>query len=264
MRIIFIILFQLSAYIAFSQVSDSTATVPKKRVDTIVVYEEPVLVKKTIYIKKQKKKREKESAFYLSTVSTFSTDKDYYDVCPNGDCQDYFNRIKKTTKPYLNTAYELALGYAPSRVYTEIYFSYSIYRDKFNYTDSAGISYSDVNKYRYADLTLSSGYWFNKNHPLSLLLLGGFSMSKLLSASGSTLSKKNADSVVALTRQIDLYDYNYRAMARFKIMYTLSESILAQIGLMYAYDIRSIIKTSDLYIRQRNVFGVSVGLTYHF
>ncbi|MDB5272214.1 MAG: hypothetical protein JWO58_581 [Chitinophagaceae bacterium] len=264
MRIIFIVLLILSARTIFSQVNDSTLIVQKKRVDTIVIYEEPILVKKTIYIKKQKKIREKESDFYLSVLTTFSTDKDYYNVCPNGDCQDYFNSIKKTTRPYINTSYELTLGYAPSRMYTELGFSYSIYRDKFNYTDSSGITYNDVNRYKYGDLSLSSGYWFNKKHPLSFILLGGLSISKLLSATGSTLSKKNVDCVVILTDQVHLYDYNYRALARFKALYSLSKYLFAQVGVMYAYDIRSIIKTSDLYVRQRNIFGISIGLTYRF
>jgi hypothetical protein len=221
-------------------------------------------VRKTIYVNAPPIKAKKK--LLMTVLTGVSTNKDHYNVCPNGDCASYFDVIKQTTKPYINNTYELDLAYASSKhLYTELGISYSIYRDKFKYTDSTNIHYNTINKYQYFDLNISSGYWFNKaKRKISFIVMGGASVSKLLSASGSTLSKEYTGRVVNLTNQVHLYDYNYRALVKVKALYQLTSSIFAQVSLSYSYDIRSIIKTSDLYIRQRNVFGINIGGSYFF
>ncbi|MDB5256329.1 MAG: hypothetical protein JWM14_1024 [Chitinophagaceae bacterium] len=249
---------------SYSQGLDSTGAV-QINTDTVIIIEEPVVVTKTVYVqKKTEKPITKLSAYYLSFNATGSVNKDHYDVCPTGDCEAYFDRLKQTTHPYLNNSYELSLSYSPSSIYTELGLSYSIYRDKFSYTDLNNGNHEDLNKYQYLDINLGSGYWFKKKkRALSLLVLGGISASKLLSASGTTLSKKNSDSIVSLTDQVQLFDYAYRVYAKVKVLYKLSDRWAVQIGIDYAYDLRSI-KTSDIYIRQRNVFGLTAGLMYNF
>ena len=248
--------------ICFAQSEDSLSLITETP-DTIYLYEEPIVVNKTIYVHTFITK--KESPFYLSIMAGISTNKDHYDVCPEEDCKKHLNNVKQTTRPYFNNSYGLTVAYSPQKIHSEVGVFYSVYRDNFKYTDSASIYFNNINKYQYLDINITSGYWFNKGQSkFSFLAKGGISISTLLQASGKTLSKLNTGDVINLTDELSFYKYTYRALADIKTLYKFTDQVFAQLGVYYAYDIRSIISSKDLYTRQRNVFGVSLGLTYHF
>jgi hypothetical protein len=255
-------IFLLLSFTGFSQTSDSLFN-EESNTDTVFVYEEPVMVNKTIYV--QIPAEIKNRKYYLTLLSTLSTGTNFYDVCPDKDCIKHLENIKSTTTTYINNSVGVSFSYSPKKVYTELGISYATYRDKFMYTDSFSITLNKINIYRYLELNLTSGYWlYRAKHKISFLLKGGISVGKLLQSSGYTLSKVNTGKVIGLTDEMHYYDYTYRLIADMASLYKLSDKIYAQVGFSYAYDLRSITKSKDLYTRQRNVFGLSLGLKYNF
>jgi hypothetical protein len=253
--------FALACLYSFFNISNSFSQ------DTI---SEITIIKKKVYVVE-----EKNHNFYTFLGSSFSINKDYYHVCPNNDCVTYLEEVRGATKNLWNNSYSGGFAYSPGKFYSELSFSYTIYRERFNYTSSSGSSINTINRYAYLDLGVMMGYrlnkWWqkasfkkrNRRNRTSYLFLGGIVFNKKNTIQGQTLSKKQTGNVVGITDIVDFYSYNYRLELAARMMYKLKGNFYLMPGLYYSYDLRSIIKTSELYIRQRNIVGVNLSLMYN-
>jgi hypothetical protein len=232
---------------------------------------EITIIKKKVFVVE-----EKNHNFYIFLGSSFSINKDYYRVCPNNDCITYLEEVRNSTKNLWNNSYSGGLAFSPGKFYSELSLSYSNYRERFIFYDNnTGTSINRINRYEYLDAGILLGYRINKwwtkasfkkrnwRKKTSYILLGGIIWNKKKSITGQTLSKKQPGNVIPLSDMIEFYENNYRMEVGGRFMYKLKSNFYLMTGLFYSYDLRSIIKTSELYVRQRNIVGVNLSLMYN-
>jgi hypothetical protein len=226
-----------------------------EQIDTVRV-KKKVFVNKIVYAPPVKK----ENVFFISGYAGVFSEQSYYKVCES--CTGYFDKVQAATSKMPSYNYGLSFSYSRNQLYFSAGLEGSIYRQKFQYTDSLAQTYSATNELKTLALSALGGYWFRKDkNGLSFMLLAGASYGALYAISGNTLSRKHSDRVVELKDEIEYFPTQVIINGTIRILYPVVKKIKIFGDLFYGYDIKTFIKTSEI-VQQRNMYGLKIGCHY--
>lgn len=225
--------------------------------DTIIIYKDPVIIKKTFYIKPQKALEKKLKILNIEIAAGPLINFNYNAYCPS--YSDYFNAVTKSTVALPGYTFNSKVGYLSNHIYFYSGLSFNVFREKFRPVTLSRPATNNIFSYLCFDLGL--GYRIKKGK-LSYLLTGGGILGKLISVKGETLTEHSPYQVSELTKVRKYYHSTISLTASIKILYHLKERPALVFEPFYIGDIRSIIKNPEPFITQRNSAGIKVGIIY--
>ncbi len=237
---------------AFSQITDSTGT---QETDTVIIKEDPIIIKQTINLLEIKQAK----WYVFGNVKIFKAS-DNYAACKGYEA--FLNKVSGSIKSGLNYGFGIDIIYAPKKIVFSAGINYNLYSEKFKYVNDSSQTFTSENKSRYVSLDLKAGYWFlrNKKH-LSFMILAGPVVSQVLSYSGMNLEPINTNQPQPIS-SLDRYNSTqYGVVADYLLFYQLRKYKLCA-GVSYNYGFQSITKDYQPYSQMRNVLSIRFGIVY--
>ncbi len=151
--------------------------------DTIIVEADPVIITEPLVLT-----HVEVAKLYLSIYGSLFYASSTYKPCSCGEWDEYTSAYQALINPQLSYSVTAELIYAPKRLLGGVALEYTVFREKFQFTDSTAVSYESNNRYSYLDIRLNGGYWLrrNKKHYSLIATVGGM-YSRALQASGQTV-----------------------------------------------------------------------------
>jgi len=227
-----------------------------EEVDTVVIYKEPVIIKKEIYISSPQKSFSKYINVFIASMYNFN----YFKVCTS--CAGFKDNMNNATSQRLNYSFGAGLYFNKRKLLYSLGITYTIMKEHFNPIRS-GDSISTINKFQYLDLDFSLGYKLHRNKMMYVISVGGIA-SYLLNTNGKTFSETIDSSVVNLKSVTRFRSVSFSAMVGIKFIYKLNERVNMYTEPFYRGNILSITRPNSIYVQYRNLAGLRFGLFYSF
>lgn len=245
------------SFLSSAQQSDSSQIA-----DTIIIIEDPVIIEKVVYIESPSKKLKLHKPLYSIFQTAISYNFDYYSYCDIPLCKSYYDQIRSSTKPNINYSITAGVGFmARQKWIHEWSICYSTYRDLFVYQNTIGKEEKFINKYHYLEIFLQPGYILTFNRKKHFYLFkGGVGVAYLINSSGMIYSKYNSKEVSEIENELKLNKFIYKTELSASVGIKKSERLKYLFTLYYSYDLLSMINRNDFFTRQRNIFGVKMGV----
>ncbi len=250
LRRLFAILFCFSTSLVNAQTPSAGST----QYDTLYVQQSPVVHKRNTVIR-----TEQQVKFYLSGYASLFKNYNYYIPCEGWE--NRLNLYKGTIDPALSYAIGLNLAYAPHKFVLTGGIDFAQIREKFNYTDESGNSFSNTNQYNYLDVNLTGGYWMNRtNNWLSLIMSGGVSYNYLLGEKGNIIDVNNVNEVISVSSSEKLRPNQFSITASCKFIFKPQSRIKYTVEPYYMGSIATITQAKYPYQQYYNRVGLRFGL----
>lgn len=246
----------ISFQLSYSQDTLSTGE-NEELIDTVVIYKDPIVVKKTVYYEEEVKKS-KNGVWVELIASPFYTI-NYHLACPG--YETYLGELNKSTSPLPGYSFGVNLLFFYKNLLLTTGVGYASFREKFRYQSSTE-SFNLTNAYQYANIPLLVGYRILNKGEFQAIVSGGAIIGKLLSVKGKTHSEEDVAEIKDIDDVRKYYSYNYQGVAKFKLIYRVSHSIHAGVEPCYFADIRSITPGLEPFIQHRNNLGLSANLIF--
>ena len=232
---------------AFSANAQDTLSV-QENADTVIIYKEPVIVRKTI-IRTKKINYKWMADVFINTSYSFNE----YSYC---DCYPSFSPVYKSS---LRNALSYGLGGNLSRKFNKILLTGSLQflsiRDQLKYTGS-----TSNNSYNYINTSLLVGYILGKEK-FTIVPSAGLVLSTFLWGSGKTISPTDL-SWQGLNASQQYYRNTIDLTARLKLLYKFRKDRAFFIEPYVLRDMQNITKSPAPFDLRRTVTGINLGITF--
>ncbi len=229
--------------------------------DTIVIYNEPVIIRKSIYIPPPKAERKDKKIFLQAGMAAF------YNIPKYSSCDcyaNYFDLYKKSTKSSLSYDFQGSITYLFKRLYTDLGVGYTMHRTSFqhNIVDSAD-NRTSHNSYNYLNVFANVGYRIRKNK-FSFIPTTGIYFNNMISIKGESIQMlpDSTFKISDIGEAIYLRKNIFSVSGSIKILYQLSYRLHILAEPFYRYEISSATEIPGLFYEQKNSMGLRVGLLY--
>jgi hypothetical protein len=243
----------ISFHLSYSQ--DTLEIEGDQVVDTVVIYKDPLVVKKTVYVYEEAKKRKKEIWIEIA-ASSFYTQNKYID-CPGYEI--YLTELKKSTKPLLG----YHIGANVLRFYNNFLLStgigYTSFREKLSY-QSPTTNIHGINIHNYISIPFTIGYRVINTNKFQTMLSTGAIAGKLLSIKGQTNSEEDFTIIKDINEVRKYYEYTCQGIFKIKLVYDISEMIYIGLEPFFSTNLISVTKSKEPFTQYRSNIGVSANL----
>jgi hypothetical protein len=228
---------------------------PHQEIDTVVIYKDPLVLRKTVYVKVKRKEKESWLEFNASSFYTINT----YKACPGWE--PYLENLKNTTSS--SPGYSLSANYIffYNDFSASIGIGYTSYRESFIFTSSTQ-GFSLKNSFNYLSIPISLGYRFINRNKYQALVSGGIIGGKLVSVKGKTISEEE-NSVVKEIKEVRNYkSTNFEALIKCKILYLLSNTFYLGAEPYCRADLNTITENLEPFVHNRINIGMNASLIF--
>lgn len=259
-------LFVLILLLTEAFVQPCKAQVPEDSVkqgsDTIIIYEAPVIIKKSIY-REPVTRIIPPNPWYIALNGAAFYDLIRYTSC---DCyQDYFDLYKKSTKSSIGYSLQGSVAYLKKRIYAGIGIGYTIHQNSFERSMVEPAAGSKVfNKFNYFNIFLQGGYKIGAGKLSAIPTLSVY-LNQAISSSGQSFHTIT-DTTYALNsvrETIFLRKYSWSASVSVKILYRVSKSLQLMAEPFYMQDLASSLRRPSLFYQQKSSIGLRIGVLYN-
>jgi hypothetical protein len=258
---IFLLFLPFQNVFAQENSSEEEGEATKEKIDTVVIYKEPVVVRKEVYVNPSEGAKadsgfEKGAEIFIMPLKNFN----YYANCPLA--REYFSKFDQSVSPVVSFSFGGRFYLLKKWLYLSSDLSYTTMRERFAFKSSSE-QFDVINTLAYGEASLSAGYAKKSRNFLFILSSGGM-LSKMLAYKGKILSyESKGNSVEDLQKRI-YNDYIFSIIAAFKVAYNMSGMTRLFVEPSYRGDLTSVVSRPGPYVQQRNSVGVRLGLTFKF
>lgn len=231
--------------------------------DTIVVEEDPVIITEPLVLT-----HVEVAKFYLSVYGSLFYASSTYKPCSCGEWDDYTVAYQDLVKPQLSYSVTAELTYAPKSLLAGVALEYTVFREKFEFTDSSAIAYESNNRYSYLDLRLNAGYWLRRHKKnYSLIATVGGIYSRALQAKGQTVDYTGYytfefDRVTNASTLSPLRENQFSITAGLKFVLFPGKRLKATVEPYYTKNLFNVVKDQYPYEEYRDLLGLRLGVMY--
>lgn len=260
--IVFVSLFFISFFSTVrAQTPDSLDE--QEEYDTIVVEEDPVIITEPLVLT-----HVEVAKLYLSVYGSLFYASNTYKPCPCGEWDVYTTAYQDLVKPQLSYSVTGELTYAPKRLLAGIALEYTVFREKFEFTDSMAVSYVSNNRYSYLDIRLNGGYWLRRHKKnYSVIATVGGIYSRALQSSGQTVDYTgyysfDFDRVTDVSSLSPLQENQWSVTAGLKFILFPGKRLKATLEPYYTKNLFNVVKDQYPYAQYRELYGIRLGVMY--
>ncbi len=224
--------------------------------DTVVVKEDPLVYNVPLEVEDAQTAK-----FYLNgNVSVFNN---YNGYKPCEGCDEFLEDYKSYVTPELNYSAGLSLLYAPKNWVLEAGVEYTQMTQKFSFTNGLDSTFESDNKQSYLDIKVTGGYWFLRDNKIcSIILKGGLTYNRLLSASGLVNDFYNDNNVLELSSSGKLRDDQLSGMVAGMFIFLPQNRVKLSLEPYYMGSLSNITQKNYPYLELYNRLGVKAGVIF--
>jgi hypothetical protein len=257
MRGAYIFIFSLTLTFSTMSVAQDTLDLQNHQleIDTVVIYKDPLVLRKTVYVKV--KRKEKESWLEVNVSPFYTINR--YEACPGWE--SYLENLENTTSS--SPGYSLSANYIffYNDFLASIGIGYTSFKESFTFTSSTQ-GFSLKNSFNYLNIPISLGYRVMNKTNYQAIVSGGIVAGKLLSVKGKTISEEE-NSVVKEIKEVRNYkSTNFEALIKCKILYLLSNTFYIGAEPYCRADLNTITENLEPFVHNRINIGMNASLIF--